>query len=901
MKNFVRLALAAIFLTAFALPAFSWTGPQVSLDNKNGRKVIKICDQGGTCTQSTPFFLGINAQTNAIANHDWTTFMYEAQLHLNYVSASSNGVVPILQVHLLNTSDTFLNELASKLNQLSPRPYLFVRFFLQTAPQPGMEPMKIANLQGQVYNDTGGKGSPWALNEAWLAYQESEITRVLNRLDAQYSGRVMGLHIAYENGGEWFFRPYGYNPTTATMLDWGEDALCGTRDGVTRCNLFTSTNDSGTQPGPIGRHYFYLNDYSTNTETGFCNWSLLPSVLRTSCRAANVAERNNAIPGQPLPGLGQARGVFLNPADTGSLRAAYYNRYVSAQNVNAITRLLAKGKQVSGNRILTATFYGYLYELESALPISGQTAESSLLGSNAIDILAGAYSYSNSRSLGTPISPTGPSDAPRLGNKLWVDEDDTRTHFASADAGFKTVTTLWDSIRILRRNVLTAGLHNRGSYFLDLWGAGWFGRPDMPSDSDSLWANVYNAFVGVNNIQLSAKNRYEAQVAVFTDDFSSNYIAGLTPAGEQTYSFSFDIASGLIDTISRLGTPVKQYLLSDLLKSNLDLSGIKFAVLANAYNVPPDVRQTIDTKLKTPGRTVLFIYAAGYMNQDAAASASNISSLTGINVVEGTGSFALSESFNVNGQTVLGGPDYPLTPWFSVSDLGATTLGTYRFAGGVSLARKVIPVTGGSYTSVFAASPKLPLDVLRKLSEDAGVHHFATKGDIVEAAGNMMILHAATSGYKTISFPQTMPRILETAIWPSDTPMCNNCSVLTQLPFNSGDTRAFRWTSPPIGNFELISGASTLEGWAADLDMPATSISVHVYSGGPVNVGAFVGAYTAANPRPDLTIAFGIPGNNGFRFSIANCPSGTPIYVYAIDPELQNGDGDSYIGSHSCP
>ena len=65
--------------------------------------------------------------------------------------------------------------------------------------------MKIIDMQGHIYDDTGGEGSPWALNEAWLSYQESELTRVLNRIDDQYSGRVMGLNIALENGGEWFF------------------------------------------------------------------------------------------------------------------------------------------------------------------------------------------------------------------------------------------------------------------------------------------------------------------------------------------------------------------------------------------------------------------------------------------------------------------------------------------------------------------------------------------------------------------------------------------------------------------------------------------------------------------------------------------------------------------------
>jgi hypothetical protein len=899
MTTLVRLIVVAALLGGASVPAFAWTGPQVSIANKNGRKVLKICDQGGSCTLSTPFFLALNSQTTAVANHDWSTFLYEAQLQLNYVSASQNGTVPILQVHLLTTADGFLDELASKLGQLSSRPYLYVRLYLE-APATGFEHMQMANLQGQRHDDTGAQGSPYSMSEAWLAYQEAQIARVLDRLDTMYPGRVVGLNIAYEGGGEWFTRPAGYNAALPSpMLDWGADNLCATGgDGVTRCNLLPWSNDSGTQPGPIGRHQFYLEDYSPTSEAGFCNWSVLPAILRSGCRSATVVERNNATPGQPVPALGLARGVFLDPADSGSMRAAYYNRYISQQNVNAMIRILARAKLVTGNRVLTSVFYGYLNGLGVELPTSGHAALGALLASPSIDIVAGPYSYAYSRSLDNPFSSQGLPDSPRLANKLWFDEDDTRTHLAGGIA-FQTVFTLWDSIRILRRNLLTAGLHNRGSWFLDLTGTGWFGRPDMASDSDTLWANLLSVFAAVNKIQLNAPNRFDAQVAVFTDDVSPAYVAGLSPAGDNSYGFSLDLATNLIDTISRLGTPVKQYLLSDLLSANLDLSAVKLAVFSNAWNVPSNIRAAIDAKLKTPGRTLLFLYAAGYLNQDAPASVASMAALTGIPVALGTGTPVLGETFNVNGQTVLGGPDYPLTPWFRVNDAAATVLGTYRFATGTSLARKAIAVPGGSYTSVVAAAPRLPLEMLRKLSEDAGVFHFTPKGDIVEAAGNMMLVHAATTGYKTISFPQTMSRIYETALYPSDTLMCSSCASLAQLPFNDGDTRAFRWTSAPIGNFEQING-TTLVGWAADFDVPETSIAINVFQGGPFGTGTFVAGFGATSPRPDVAAAFGIPGNNGFSYNLGSCPSGTLIYAYALDPE-SGGDGSTLIGVHSCP
>jgi hypothetical protein len=888
-----RISAFFIVLTILAtgLPrsAHAWSGPQVTLVNKNGRKVIQICDQGGGCTTSTPFFL-------ALVPNSWTISLYEARLALSTLSPSQNGVVPIVQVNMGITPQS-VADVASHLSQLSPTPYLYLRFYLDVPPgqldpttgQP-LESMKIKNLQDDLKAETPALNAPFALSEGWLEVQVNQVNSILQQMDALYPGRVIGVNVGYQLAGEWFFRPTEFNAATGQVAGVGADGV------------FPWTGDSGTQPG---RLHYYLSDYSTSFQTNFCNWGLLPASLKTGCRAATVVERNNATPGQPLPALGTSRGVFLDPADPGSLRAAWYNRSVSQQNVDAIIRILTQAKQTSGNRILTSAFYGYLNDMNYALPISGHTALSALLASSAIDIVAGPYSYDISRALDNAFLPQGIPDSPRVNNKLWFDEDDTRTHLASPSPGvpvdvFQKVFNLWDSIRVLRRNILSSGLRGHGSWFLDLPGTGWFGRPDMDSDSRQLWANLTAAFSGVNKIQLNAPNRFDAQVAIFTDDLSSNYMAGLTPAGENSFSFMGDLGTSLTNTISQLGTPVKQYLLSDLLNPNLDLSSIKLAVFANAWNVPTSVRQAIDAKLKTSGRTLVFIYAAGYLNQDAAASVTGIISLTGINVALGSGTPALGENFNVRGQNVAGGPAYSLTPWFKVSDAAAATLATYVSAGGASLARKSIAGPNGTWTSVFAAAPKLPLEVLRMLSEDAGVFHFADKGDVVEAAGNMMVLHATTTGFKTIRFPQAMSRILETALPTADTPMCSNCSSLTQLPFNDGDTRAFRWTSAPIGNFELISG-TTVQGWAADLDVPDQSIAINIYIGGPFGLGgSFFAGFGATTPRPDVGAAFGIAPSKGFSQALPSCPSGQPPYAYALDPESP-GDGSTLIGSHTCP
>ncbi len=99
------------------------------------------------------------------------------------------------------------------------------------------------------------------------------------------------------------------------------------------------------------------------------------------------------------------------------------------------------------------------------------------------------------------------------------------------------------------------------------------------------------------------------------------------------------------------------------------------------------MRSAINTRLKTPGRTVLTLYASGYVQDDQAASTASMTALTGITVAKGSGTPALTQDYSFVGQS--GGPGYPLTPWFTVTDPAATPLGTYR-AGGVSLARKAI-------------------------------------------------------------------------------------------------------------------------------------------------------------------------------------------------------------------
>ncbi len=94
---------------------------------------------------------------------------------------------------------------------------------------------------------------------------------------------------------------------------------------------------------------------------------------------------------------------------------------------------------------------------------------------------------------------------------------------------------------------------------------------------------------------------------------------------------------------------------------------------------------------------------------------------------------------------------------------------------------------------------------------------------------------------------------------------------------------------PPIGNNEAtINKTCETTGWAFDPDVPAQSITVNVWKGGPAGSGQLIGGYTANVPRGDVNTAYGITGNHGFDI-VFNASSGIidgathTLYIYGLD------------------
>ncbi len=187
--------------------------------------------------------------------------------------------------------------------------------------------------------------------------------------------------------------------------------------------------------------------------------------------------------------------TLFRPVTSRRRRAIYNNQFFAANVATTISQLGTAIREVSGNKALSSFFYGYMNALEEDLTHSGHTALDQLQKSTSVDMVAGPYSYKQSRTLGTAMTAQGVIDSAPLRGKLYVHEDDTLTSFCqkytwgcahtryyegiqsdtpyrfySADPSrpanpyIQQAGTLTQTLNFMRRNFVSAGIRKAGTY-----------------------------------------------------------------------------------------------------------------------------------------------------------------------------------------------------------------------------------------------------------------------------------------------------------------------------------------------------------------------------------------------------------------------------------------------------
>ncbi len=425
-----------------------------------------------------------------------------------------------------------------------------------------------------------------------------------------------------------------------------------------------------------------------------------------------------------------------------------------------IDQLCSVAKQACRHEHLAGAFFGYVQEIvwnngffgqrladadvaHAAGARLGHAGLRRVLASPHVDFLSSPYSY-GFRWVGGEGSFMSPQESVRRAGKLWVSEEDMRTHLWPANSFYGQTHNTRETCEVLKRQMANIITHSAGAWWCD-WGGqggGAYAEPEV--------MHLFQRSQQIGRRALDLPDRTSAaETAIVIDAESSFYRSTLN---------NFDIPSWRNHAwgIVRMGTPVDVILLSDLLEGQA--RDYKFYFFVNTVHFSTADRQSMKQLMRRNGKVSLWVYAPGFVGEEL--SVANCIDLTGIHLSmtprQWSTNIYLSNfehpiTHNLPTSTFWG-TDMRLGPLFTVDDPDVITLGTVVINQGRCEPGFVLRQADG-WASAYSAAPNLPPGLLRELARYAGVHIYCESEDVMYADRNFIALHTVRTGEKLIHLP----------------------------------------------------------------------------------------------------------------------------------------------------
>ncbi|MCF7816425.1 MAG: hypothetical protein K9M54_00955 [Kiritimatiellales bacterium] len=552
---------------------------------------------------------------------------------------------------------------------------------------------------------TGGYAS--ASSEHWKNFTDNnlrELVKLIRR--SPYARQFAGLKLTYYQTGEWIY--------------WDPQLSAG---------------------------------YDEPTRLGFIQW------LKNKY-GADQDFSNVQVPTEAALNTGTF-GEFRDPKT--QQQEIDFSLFYNTINADNIIRFARTVKEATDNRSLTATFYGYLFELawdESWPQQAGHLGLEKLYRSPYIDIIGAPYSYSPiGRGFGLPVDLHGPFDGIDRYGKVAMIEEDTFTHLAldpkvgdgweaQYAPGYASRTTnMEETLAVLRRDLGVAATHNQLMVWQNLFSEGRF-------NDQKIW-DMYKPYLDWMQQRAETAPPFQPQVAVVAS--ADNMALLKTKAYGITERWLYQNRFSL----NRVDTSIGYYLQSDL--ATLPDS-VRCVILLNPYRITANEKSVLAERFMRDGKMIIFCYMPNVY--DDTGFNPNGTAFCGIDLELNTTSL-FPESKTENG-TAFGGRQFgrqkkqPVEISLSVKDRNAEPLAHYSSTRDVSCALKEMQ----GWTSVYLGSSGLPPALWRTLFQKAGCHLFFEscstdfdKPDFVQANGDFLMVQSATGGRKTIRLPQKVGRV----------------------------------------------------------------------------------------------------------------------------------------------
>lgn len=445
-------------------------------------------------------------------------------------------------------------------------------------------------------------------------------------------------------------------------------------------------------------------------------------------------------------------GVFLNAND--NIHVADFFDAWNESTARTIVHFAGTLKRLRPN-LLVGAFYG-AYGCQNYFDNSTASATRVILDSGVVDFLAAPGVYNN-REPGGIVAQREMQDSLRLRNMIYVCEDDARTHLCEPwmQRDAMQLYGVRDSLETLKRDFGRNICEDVQGWWFDM-GPGWYDDPAILA----LFARQRE----IADLAYSLDRTKRNDIALIYDTESLHYVSQLTSQTVLDYYRTSDLG--------RLGAPVDYYFHNDLARPGMP--DYRLYVMLNQYCLTDDEREAVYAKARRNGATILWLYAAGFVNSRAARTmdVGNVSRTVGMNVglidrtffphfrVDPASHPALARAArdrrygvidrDIHSNVWIGKLEIPqyLNPGFFIDDPRATVLGRYCSDGRAALA--VADVDG--VKSVYCATTTIRSDLVASIAAWSGCHIYCDSDDVLYANENFLVIHASGDGRRQIRF-----------------------------------------------------------------------------------------------------------------------------------------------------
>ena len=424
-------------------------------------------------------------------------------------------------------------------------------------------------------------------------------------------------------------------------------------------------------------------------------------------------------------------------------------------------------KEATKGKALAGAFFGYLMELAWNAAFFGSGIQSEygttarcghlglgrVLRSPDVDFIVSPYSY-GFRAVGGHGPGMPPSESVRLHGKIYLFEEDSRSHLNDKDCGFGRAETLEDSQAVLRRNLAECLCRGHGIW----WLKGGDDHPHIDPTIEPAFTPELALLQKVGSFGLQLDRRPTAEIVVLLDDESYFYT---TVRNDLDLPLVFQQK---LMGLPRIGAQCDYYLLDDFLEGRVPPA--KLYIFLNPWRLDTERRAALAGQLRRDGRVALWIYAAGYLKDEPGLE--HMTEVTGFTFGKGENPWGPMMQLTDFGHPItrglsedlFWGTNANLGPVFHLDDAEARVLGQVVYSMGQC--RHGLGVKEfADWTSVYVAAPNIPAPVLRGIARFAGVHLYSEAGDVLYAIRQLLSVHTLSGGTRTFRLPAAVETVYD--------------------------------------------------------------------------------------------------------------------------------------------